>query len=89
MFVRYKKRLTKSGEVFNLSLQRSYRDHARLGQVRSETIAGLGSIPAKPHPTESSLFWIRLDEKLRRIALSPDDEEKVRASIQERVISLV
>lgn len=81
MFVRFKRKARQAGEVLNLSLQRSYRDPARLGQVRSETIAGLGSISAKPHPTEASLYWIKLDEKLRALSLSADDEAKVRASI--------
>lgn len=85
MFVRYKRKKTRAGEVFNLSIQRSYRDASRLGAVRSETITGLGSIPVGPHPTEASLFWFRLDEKLRTLALSADDEAKVRGSIQERI----
>jgi hypothetical protein len=85
MFVRFKRKETQAGEVFNLSIQESFRDLSRLGQVRSRTIAGLGSIPANPHPTEASLFWFRLDEKLRTVALSTTDEEKVRASIQQRI----
>ena len=85
MFVRYKKKRTREGEVFNLSLQRSYRDPARLGAVRTETIAGLGSIPVKPHLTESSLFWFKLDAKLKVLTLSSDDEAKIRASVQERI----
>ena len=85
MFVRYKRKQTRAGEVLNLSLQRSYRDPARLGAVRSETIAGLGSIPVRPHPTEACLFWFKLDAKLSGLALSADDEAKVRATIQERV----
>ena len=85
MFVRFKQKQTKAGQVFNLSLQRSYRDSARMGQVRSETICGLGSIPERPHPTEASLFWFRVDEKLRRLALSADDEAKVRTSIAAKI----
>lgn len=85
MFVRYKKRFTKSGEVFNLSLQRSYRDPAWLGQVRSETICGLGSVPVTPHPTEASVYWIKLDAKLKDLSLSTDDEAKVRASIAAKI----
>ena len=85
LFVRYRKVKTKAGEVFNLSLQRSYRDPARLGQVRSETIAGLGSIPAKPHPTEASLFWFKLDAKLAALSLAPEEEQKIRSSINSQI----
>jgi hypothetical protein len=41
--------------------------------------------PTRNDPTEASLFWIKLDEKLRRLSLLPDDEAKVRASIEERI----
>jgi hypothetical protein len=85
MFVRFKKRLTRSGEIFNLSLQRSYRDPSRLGAVRSETIRGLGSVPVTPHPTEASLFWFELDAKLKDLSLEADDDAKIRTSIQERI----
>ncbi len=85
MFVRFKRKVTQAGEVFNLSLQRSYRDPSRLGQVRSETICGLGSVLVTPHPTEASLYWSKLDAKLDALALSPDDEAKIRRSIQDRI----
>jgi hypothetical protein len=85
MFVRFKRKVTHAGEVFNVSLEQRYRDPARLGQVQSETICGLGSVPVTPHPTEASLYWIKLDAKLEDLSLSADDEEKVRASIESRI----
>src|SRR6266498_1135957 len=85
MFVRFKQKLTKAGEVLNLSIQRSFRDPARLGQVRSKTICGLGSVPIRPHPTEASLFWFKLDARLEDLSLSPDEEAKIRDSVQRKI----
>jgi hypothetical protein len=85
MFVVFRKKKTRAGRVINLSLQESYRDAGQLGRVRSKTIAGLGSIPENPHPVESSLFWFRLDEKLRKLALAPTDDAKVRCSVQSKI----
>ena len=56
-----------------------------MGQVRSETICGLGSVPVRPHDREANLYWLKIDAKLDALALAPDDEVKVRASIQERI----
>lgn len=85
MFVVFRKKVTKAGPVLTLSLQESYRDPSRLGQVRSRTIAGLGSIPVPAHPSEASLFWFKLDAKLGKLAISASDEAKVRAQIQDRI----
>ena len=90
MFVRFRKLLTKKKvAVLNLSLQRSYRDPGRLGQVCSETVAGLGSIRESPGPLESSEFWRSVDTRLPRLRLSgrlsANEELKIRRQIQAKI----
>ena len=85
MFVRFKQKQTKAGQVFNVSIQESFRDPSELGRVKSRTIAGLGSVPVKPHPTEAAQYWFKLDAKLDALPLSPDNKAKIRGSIQDRI----
>lgn len=88
MFVRFKKKVTSAGAVFNLSLQRSFRDPSRLGDVRSQFIAGLGSVQQSPGPYERNRFWLLLDARLFSMlgkSLTTDDLEKIKASIQVKI----
>lgn len=89
MFVRFKSKTTRAGKVYNLSLQRSYRDPSRLGNVRSQTLAGLGSVLQSPGPYERNRFWLLLDARLAYMlvsgALSTDDIDKIKASVNEKI----
>jgi len=42
-------------------------------------------VPIRPHPTEASLFWFKLDARLEDLSLSPDEEAKIRDSVQRKI----
>jgi hypothetical protein len=89
MFVRFRKFISrKKGTRFNVTVQHNYRDPVT-GQVKSETLCGLGTVALPARPFESSEVWRKVDARLPRLRLSGrltgSDELKIRRTIAEKI----
>jgi hypothetical protein len=89
VFVRFRKIISrKKGTRFNITVQNNMRDHVT-GQVKSETLCGLGSVAIPPKPFERYELWRKVDVRLPRLRLAgrltPSDELKIRRLLAEKV----
>jgi hypothetical protein len=81
MFVRF--RQAKSGHL-HVSIVEPRRIN---GTVKQEHVASLGSIMTPPTVDAREVLWVKLEERLPRLAnrLGEDGMAKVRAAVQERI----
>jgi hypothetical protein len=72
--------------VLRFQVVRSYRDPVT-GKVRSEFIAYLASINEAlcSVPVAQEKFWRGVDRKLACLSLAPDDEQRLRGNLLEKV----
>ena len=72
--------------VLRFQIVRSYRDKVT-NQVRSEFIAYLASIKEADHdtPLMQERFWREVDQKLSRLSLTPDGEQRIRELLLKKV----
>ena len=72
--------------VLRAQIVRSYRDPVTR-RVRSQFIGYLGSIKESlcDVPIAQERFWREVDQKLAHLSLAPDDEQRIREKMLEKV----
>lgn len=89
MYIKIKKEQLRDkarSTVLRAQIVRSYRDPVTR-KVRSQFVAYLGSILEClcGFPIVQEKFWREVDGKLARLSLAPDDEQRIREKLLEKV----
>lgn len=87
MFVKIREyQLAKGGKSLRLEIVENYRDKCS-GNVRQRNLAYLGTVKEDwiKYPRVRDEFWRRTEDKLSSLDLSPDDQRKIRATIEKLI----
>jgi hypothetical protein len=89
MYIKWKKEVLRDkarSTVIRAQIVRSYRDPVTR-RVRSQFISYLASIKESlcDLPITQERFWREVDRKLARLSLAPDDEQRIREKLLEKV----